>query len=463
MTHAPGQDPSSTDSAPDQDPQLARGDAALAAGNFAEAIESYRRACQAAPRDTRPLVGLYTASIASGELALARQSVDSCLALDPENYDALLTLSALLWKGGAREEAWQVLGQAAHSHPIVTKRDFDPGKPAIVRFRSLERSHYNVIKRRDGTYRKLLSGGHFSTRFLLERGHYNSFVVNVHGRNLDRLNLETPADLFINSVSCPDLGANALASISRFVKRWPGVPVINHPDRVMATSRDRNCQRLGAIPGVVFAKTVRFRSSSVNADLLASLLAAKGFGRPLILRKAGTQTGQSIALISEHQGIVDYLEQAAEDSEHYAIQYIDSRGESGLYHKTRVFFIDGRLYPVAALTSDSWQIHSGDRYRVMTSQAWTRQREQKFLEHPEDFLGADNLRRLYAIRDLLELDFFGVDFTILQDGRMLVFEANPAMRHNFDHVPSFPYTEPYLTAVSEAFNRMVEARLSKRA
>lgn len=433
------------------------------ARDFEAAADAYHRASQDAPRDTAPLAGLYSAHLRSGTLDQARLAVDRYLALDPGNYDALLTLSALLWKEGARAAARELLGKAAQRHPVVKPASFDTDRPSIYRFRSLERSHYTVIGRGDGTYRKLLSGGHFSTRHLLSQGRYNVFVMNVHGNNLQAQDLSPPPGIFINTVSCPDLGQDALVSIADFLKRHKSVPVINHPERVLAASRDQNCRRIGAIPGTVFAKTVRFRSSRVNADLLSSLLAAKGFGTPLILRETGTQTGHGVALISDRQGLEAYLTQAAEEAEHYAIQYIDSRSERGFYHKTRVFFIDGQLYPVAALTSDSWQIHSGDRYRIMDSQAWTRERERSFLDDPEAFLGEANLKRLYAIHDLLKLDFFGIDFTILPDGRMLVFEANPAMRHNFDHVPSFPYTEPYLKAVSAAFARMVENRLAARS
>ena len=63
----------------------------------------------------------------------------------------------------------------------------------------------------------------------------------------------------------------------------------------------------------------------------------------------------------------------------------------------------------------------------------------------------------------LRLDFFGIDFTVLEDGRLFIFELNAAMRHNFDHAPAFPYTWPHLRAISQAFHAMAESRAGELA
>ncbi|MEL6854810.1 MAG: hypothetical protein AAFO83_06835, partial [Cyanobacteria bacterium J06607_13] len=85
---------------------------------------------------------------------------------------------------------------------------------------------------------------------------------------------------------------------------------------------------------------------------------------------------------------------------------------------------------------------------------------QTFLNTTADYLGEENIARLYRIRDLVQLDFFGIDFTVLSDNRLFIFELNAAMRHNFDHAKNFPYTEPHLRRVSDAFAAMVKARLA---
>ena len=67
---------------------------------------------------------------------------------------------------------------------------------------------------------------------------------------------------------------------------------------------------------------------------------------------------------------------------------------------------------------------------------------------------------LHRISEVTSLDFFGIDFCVLPDDRLLVFEANAAMRHNFDHVAAFPYTKPHLDRISTAFTNMVLRRIA---
>lgn len=95
----------------------------------------------------------------------------------------------------------------------------------------------------------------------------------------------------------------------------------------------------------------------------------------------------------------------------------------------------------------------------MDKAPWTQYEEKSFLNNPLSYLGSENFNKLCKIRDLIGLDFFGIDFTILPDGKLFIFELNAAMRHNFDHAKNFPYTEPHLKRISEAFDTMVQRRL----
>ena len=98
----------------------------------------------------------------------------------------------------------------------------------------------------------------------------------------------------------------------------------------------------------------------------------------------------------------------------------------------------------------------------MADNKWTQERERAYLGDFVGYIGEQNFNRLRRIRDLLGLDFFGIDYTILDDGSLFIFEANAAMRHNFDHVRRFPYTGPHLQRISRAFHRMVEERAIAR-
>ena len=58
---------------------------------------------------------------------------------------------------------------------------------------------------------------------------------------------------------------------------------------------------------------------------------------------------------------------------------------------------------------------------------WMRREEQAFLENYAGYAGQQNYRALKEIHKRIGLDFFGVDCWFLPNGKLLVFEANPAM------------------------------------
>jgi hypothetical protein len=62
------------------------------------------------------------------------------------------------------------------------------------------------------------------------------------------------------------------------------------------------------------------------------------------------------------------------------------------------------------------------------------------------------------VHGVAKLDFFGVDFNVLDDGRILIFEMNPAMRHSFEHAQNFPYLIPHAQRITDAFQAMITSR-----
>ena len=377
---------------------------------------------------------------------------------DQTNAEALRILSTLLTRAGDPTGARRCLATAARRAPLTGPRYPDPDKPAILRLRALDNSHYAIVQGTSGLFRRGLRRGHFSTRDLIDHDRYTVHIATLFGDTLDRVGRMPAFGLVINTVACADLNPDALHRMDRFLATHADVPVINHPRRVLETTRARNHQRLGTLDGVRFPRTELFRTDARPAAV-ADRLERRGFTYPLIVRRPGTQTGTSMVKLDDRAALLSHLAATPRGTPLYAIQFVDCRGPRGLYHKTRAFFIDGVFYPVANLTNDTWQIHSGDRYRVMSGDPATQEAERAYLDDPEAYLGAQAFGCLHAIARVIGLDFFGVDFTLDHDGRVLVFEANAAMRHNFDHADAFPYTRPHLQRISRAFGAMVDRRL----
>ena len=398
--------------------------------------------------------------LSRGQFAEAAQAFLHCLKISPDDYESGLALSSLADARGDYKAARAILNQVARRHPLIWEGKPAPQKPTLLRIRGIEGSAYRIVQKADGTYKNLLRGGHFSIQDLLNRKQYNLMILNILENNIDELKDIPKFNLLLNTIACPDLKRVSLLAAARFVDRYPNIPVINDPRRVLETTRDRNALRLNMIPGVSFPKTERLRWDGISWDAIAKEIFGLGFVFPMIVRLVGSQTGSSVQLVNNKQQLCSHFQNSPVNREYYIIQFQDYRNAQNVFNKTRVFFIDGNFYPVAHLFNDSWNVHSGDRYSVMDKTQWMQDKERSFLNDPVSYLGTANLDKLYKIRDVVGLDFFGIDLTVLQDGTLFIFELNAAMRHNFDHAKNFPYTEPHLRRISNAFDAMTQSRLA---
>jgi hypothetical protein len=160
------------------------------------------------------------------------------------------------------------------------------------------------------------------------------------------------------------------------------------------------------------------------------------------------------------------LARAAEDLdglpagvEHFATEFVDFADEHGLYRKTRLLLVGGRILAEHLATADHWNIHHANSRAYMRAHPEAQALEQDYLANPERHLGAIRLIALGDIADRMGLDFLGVDAALLPDGRLLVFEANPSMRAMFAEARrGFEYLLPGLGRISAAFCDLVAAK-----
>lgn len=426
--------------------------------------DARRHACRAAELaapDWPQLELLGTVLFELGVWAPARHTLLRAMQNGPLGANALRILAALFHHFGEAENARRCIAAAARLETIVGPRHPQPGRPMVLRMRSVEKSHYGIkTSRRTGLHVCRLKRGHFSIRHLLDSDRVNLYTATVSGGNLRDAQGLPHFDVFLNCLSCADLDPGGLKQIEAFVARFPDVPVINPPHRVQRTTRAENAGRLDALPGVRMPQAKLFVLES--ADETATQIEQAGLAYPVIVRHRGTQTGKTVAKADARPALVGWLSAQPPGTAVYATAYVDCRWADGFHHKTRCFFIDGTFYPVANLACDTWQVHSGDRYRVMSTTPSTQEDEKRYLRDPEAYLGPKAFAALHAIRDEIGLDFFGIDFTLDAERNVLVFEANAAMRHNFDHAENFPYTRPHLERISEAFAYMVDRRALER-
>lgn len=401
-------------------------------------------------------------ALRSGNFEAAKQLYRLHLARHPGNADALLAISALFREEGKTGVANEFMLRAFAAKPLSAETA-GGGKPLVYRTRCLESADYCLVGHpQRGGYKTRFKGGHFSVANLIDKSVLDLRVANIHSGSLAALDNHALPQLLVNTVACADRGRATLTALSGFLRQHPGLPVINHPDAVLRTTRDANFERLNRIDGLRFPCTRRITVSSDPAAQADAIL-SEGAALPLIVRIAGRQTGRETYLCRDVDEFVRALGALETGADAYVIDFVDCRREDRLYRKARAFFIDGEIHPVACLASDEWQIHSRDRYRLMSGNRALQRQEQAYLADPEAELGPTAWAALGRLGKALGLDFAGVDFTVTPSGELFVFETNAAMRHNFDHVPNFPYTKGPLVRISRAFQAMVMRRLERRA
>jgi hypothetical protein len=230
--------------------------------------------------------------------------------------------------------------------------------------------------------------------------------------------IEPPAaSLIFNAICNPDACAEALATAQELIRQLK-LPVINRPEGVALTARDRLYPLLHGIPNLVIPPTLRIHPRRQRE--VAQLIEAGTLSYPFIFRPTGTHDGRGMLLLhgpADLEGLEAY---ALDGQPYYVTQFVDYRSPDGLYRKYRFYVVGNGAFPRHLLIADDWNIHASSRKRLMDGNAALREEERAFLGMPRPELGAI----FSAIRNKVQLDFFAVDAGFDQQGRMIIFEVS---------------------------------------
>lgn len=282
----------------------------------------------------------------------------------------------------------------------------------------------------------------------------NSLIIWHIDYATDEQQATLPAyDLAFNALGNADWNADCLARAASFASVCSR-PMLNSPERVARTRRDLMPQLLADIPDVAAAPVLRLSREEIKADLIARLEKV-GIAFPLIVRPFVQQGGVGMTLI---QSLADLEAQSFAEAEfYYFIQYCDYRSNDGYFRKYRTVFIDRQPHHYHLAISKNWLVHyfSAD----MLSEAWKRDEERQFLEHSAETLGPRAAAAVAAIGQRLDMDFAGIDYTVLADGSVFVFEANATMAVYFPEEPEYSYKTAYVQAILADFEAMMERKI----
>lgn len=247
--------------------------------------------------------------------------------------------------------------------------------------------------------------------------------------------------------------ANALEFIADYADSF-GLPVINHPRRAWHTTRQRNAERLTGIPDLVVPRIMRIANDPEKRPLLVQVIGEE-LGFPVIIRSPFTQEGMETVKIETPAELADYLS-SAKDGHLYAIKYIHNPVPEGAYRKIRAVVIGGELLMLHVRFGALWNVHRAkDKRNLMAfdTKGTALALAQRILRQPEETLGKPAMAALREIQARTPLDYFGIDFDLLPDGRILFFEANAAMNFAMEEGDDLP---EIIDAVKNAFRRLFD-------
>lgn len=287
------------------------------------------------------------------------------------------------------------------------------------------------------------------SKLLMKREPYHRLHVTSNyfrsGRRADLIQYET----IVNFLAEPEKNERVLDNLRKLLRGAPG-KVVNGPDGVLRSTRDRVAKLLGGIEGLTVPATVRLPAG--KAGMARELLERAGLEARIILRDAGKHGGKIVGLFDG----VEETAQAASGHEQIATQFVDFASEDGLYRKYRLFFIGQKMILRHKLISDQWNVHAKDRKRFMAARPELIAEERALFRDPTDALEPRAKQVLLAIRERMPLDFFGVDFAIAPDGQLVLFEANAAMCFfPFSSDPRFAYLQRCFGPAQRAFRELL--------
>ena len=379
-------------------------------------------------------VNFANALLENGELESARAHFETALKLDPDQAEAHQGFANLLRELGEEEVAEQHrrIGFRDRAITVLPYRGEAEPVPAILFVSG--------------------AGGNAPIGPFLDDHIY--LVTVIVADYFDAVTLP-PHRLIVNAIGDADLCMPALNAAARLAAS-SRAPIINDPSAVLVTGRVPNAARLARLPDVITAAMADLPRETLAAPGAIADLATRGFVFPFLLRRPGFHNGRDFLRIESAADLASALEMLRSRAI-TVMQFLDARSADGKIRKYRVMMIGGDIYPLHAAVARQWKIHyvTAD----MAENPEHRAEDEAFLNDMPAVLGTRAMKALERIRDALDLDYAGVDFSLDGDRQVLLFEANATMviaPPGLD--PRWNYRQGPTERILNAVRRMIAGR-----
>jgi len=405
-----------------------RGVALHEQGRTDEAVAAFREAIALQPGLADLHVNLGAALMRQGRFPQARAEYECVLQIDPGDLRAHSAMYELEQIAGHPEKA------LAHQRTVLERQTI----------------FSQIAPREQRSILALMAPGDWQANVPID------FLIDPATTTVHKAYLLSPesaaalrpprADAAFTAIAESDANEPLLYAAAQLLSGL-GMPVLNDPLRVLGTSRTRVSQTLRGLEGVVAPQTVR--TSRATLERLEP-----GIAYPIVVRPVGSHAGHGLELVRDAAELKAYVTGSAA-AQYYVMPFIDFSLEDGYFRKYRIIVVDGVPYPYHLAISPRWMIHYYNA--PMRENAWMRDEERTFLEDFGSVFGPDLQRSLRAIAAALGLEYFGIDCSIDRLGRLVLFEADPAMIvHAADDPALFAYKVPAAQRIFAAFERLVD-------
>ncbi len=395
--------------------------------NLDAALRLLKSVASALPKDAILLHALGKIHYRKGDISSARKSLseaDAALHHQP-NFQLLDDLHQCAIEDGDKEGARAIKSRLAAKQPIY-----------ISSAKSSQRAQILVLNAVNFADIKSFQHLHFNTnypsqiaRILANDFNFSSvFAEFPVGRTASK-DLPKP-DLIINNLTNGELllSDGNLEEISEFADSF-GVPVVNHPQNAILTTREKSAELISNLPAVLVPKICRFSRTDMAIDNLVDAIESE-FEYPFIWRDPFLHQGRGLLKIDNRGALKDALHLPGH-ADFLITEFIDSRGATGYYRKLRAAFVGNEVVIVRVDHSPSWLVHGmrkdDERIAFYLNNPIFLEIDNKICLNPDKELGPYVMQALLQIRDCIPLEIFGIDFDVAPDGRLVFYEANATM------------------------------------
>lgn len=427
------------------------------AQRLGDAVITYRRALSLQPEDIQTLLSLGLILLDQKNIVEAHAFFNKVLSIDPNQVEALRGLSVVLDFLGQTSQAIAATRRAAQfkTPTIISCTGDSLGRVLVLScvdnrmFRIND--DWRIGSPADNNLKEYIDLRKFDAVELLVEHYENDRSV------LGRL---PPALVVLNTIAEADDKSRALSLADEIIGQL-GLPAINIPSATLAATRDQNYSALSRVPGFIFPKTSRIRTRDRLASAVWEQLTASGHEFPVIIREPGSHLGTTMALIQNYGELEAFLSNNVVD-ELYVIRFYESPCPYGFHRRFRVFFLDGKPCPANCYFGTGWNVHRKESDELASANKQLQILEERFLQDPAAEIGSQNYERLKTLPEIIELDYFGVDFNVTRDGSLLIYEANAAMAHRRNREIDYPYLTPHFENFKEGFEALLLRKISGR-